>query len=78
MVAIDDITEKELDQLHQFYVRLSALAEKEDDLTCTHSIDAAEENHLVKFKRYKNSQTPRQVLHLLNNGLSNKRPSKKW
>src|SRR5436190_17246132 len=39
MVDIEDISEVELDQLHKFYVQLSALAEKEDDLTCTHSID---------------------------------------
>ena len=49
MVDIEDITEKELDQLHKFYVQLSDLAEKEDDITCTHSIDAAEENHRAKL-----------------------------
>ena len=48
MVNIEDLSEKELDQLHKFYVKLSDLAEKEDDLTCTHSIDAAEENHNSK------------------------------
>lgn len=49
MVNIEDLSEAELDQLYEFYVRLSKLAEKEDDLTCTHSIDAAEENHEVKL-----------------------------
>jgi low affinity Fe/Cu permease len=49
MVDIEDLTEVELDQLHKFYVQLSDLAEKEDDLTCTHSIDAAEENHRLKL-----------------------------
>ena len=49
MVDIEDLTEEELDQLHKFYVQLSDLAEKEDDLTCTHSIDAAEENHRLKL-----------------------------
>src|SRR5476651_1945154 len=53
MVDIEDLTEKELDQLHKFYVKLNALAEKEDDLTCTHSIDAAEENHHSKVTHYK-------------------------
>jgi len=76
MVDIEDITEKELDQLHQFYVRLSALAEKEDDLTCTHSIDAAEENHSVKSKRYKDNPTPRKILHLPHNGARNKTSKK--
>jgi len=49
MVDIEDITENELDQLHKFYVQLSDLAEGEDDITCTHSIDAAEENHRAKL-----------------------------
>jgi len=49
MVDIEDLTEEELDQLHKFYVQLSGLAEKEDDITCTHSIDAAEENHRMKL-----------------------------
>jgi low affinity Fe/Cu permease len=53
MVDIEDLTEKELDQLHKFYVQLSDLAEKEDDLTCTHSIDAAEENHNNKLSNLK-------------------------
>ena len=48
MVDIEDLNEIELDQLHKFYVQLSDLAEKEDDITCTHSIDAAEENQRVK------------------------------
>src|ERR1700710_24213 len=53
MVDIEDITEAELDQLHKFYVELSDLAEKEDDLTCTHSIDAATENHNFKLSNLK-------------------------
>jgi low affinity Fe/Cu permease len=52
MVDIEDLTEAELDQLHKFYVRLSDLAEKEDDLTCTHSIDAADANQKRKSGRY--------------------------
>ncbi|WP_419698331.1 low affinity iron permease family protein [Mucilaginibacter sp. NFX135] len=49
MVDIEEMNEQELDQLHKFYVQLSILAEQEDDLTCTHSIDAAEENHNAKL-----------------------------
>ncbi len=56
MVDIEDITEDELDHLHKFYVQLSDLAEKEGDLTCTHSIDAAEENHNFKLSNYKNKK----------------------
>src|ERR1700761_7517847 len=53
MVDIENLTEKELDQLHTFYSQLSRLAETEDDITCTHSIDAAEKNHELKVGRYK-------------------------
>ena len=53
MVDIEDITEKELDQLHKFYVELAGLAEEEDDITCTHSIDAARENHTTKLNHFK-------------------------
>ncbi|WP_428329195.1 low affinity iron permease family protein [Mucilaginibacter sp.] len=53
MVNIEDLTEKELDQLHKFYVQLSKLAGQEEDLTCTHSIDAAHENNTNKQKSFK-------------------------
>ena len=53
MVNIEDLTEHELDQLYKFYVKLSKLAEDEDDITCTHSIDAAEENHHTKLSGFK-------------------------
>jgi low affinity Fe/Cu permease len=49
MVDIEDLTEEELDHLHKFYEQLSDLAEREDDILCTHSIDAAEENHKLKL-----------------------------
>jgi low affinity Fe/Cu permease len=53
MVNIEDLTEKDLDHLHRFYVQLSKLAEKEDDLTCTHSIDAAAENNSNKLNNFR-------------------------
>ena len=49
MVDIEDLTEEELDRLRKFYEQLSDLAEEEDDILCTHSIDAAEENHNSKL-----------------------------
>jgi len=61
MVNIEDLTEIELDHLHKFYVRLGKLAGEEGDITCTHSIDAAEENNsnkqnsLKQRKSYKNA-----------------------
>jgi low affinity Fe/Cu permease len=53
MVDIEDLTEEELDRLHKFYEQLSDLAEEEDDILCTHSIDAAEENHTSKLITHK-------------------------
>ena len=53
MVNIEDLTEEELDHLYKFYRKLSDLAEKESDLTKTHSIDAAEENQQHKFNSRK-------------------------
>jgi len=52
MVNIENLTEKELDHLHRFYEQLAQLAEKGEDLTCTHSIDAAEKNDDFKQSRY--------------------------
>jgi len=53
MVDIENLSESELDRLHKFYAQLSILSEKEDDLTCTHSIDAATENHNTKVTSYR-------------------------
>ncbi|MCC8410111.1 low affinity iron permease family protein [Mucilaginibacter sp. UR6-1] len=50
MVDIEDLNEEELDKLHKFYEQLSDLAEKEDDILCTHSIDAANDNHNTKLE----------------------------
>jgi low affinity Fe/Cu permease len=50
MVDIEDLTEKELDQLHQFYTKLYQLAKKENSLTSSHSIDAAVEIHSEKIQ----------------------------
>lgn len=52
MVSLEDFSEAELEHLRKFYIKLSDLAEKEDDITCTHSIDAAEENHKIKQGSY--------------------------
>jgi low affinity Fe/Cu permease len=57
MVNIEDLSEEELRQLSKFYVELSELAEKEDDITCTHSIDAAEENHMLKLGSFKSRKS---------------------
>ncbi len=59
MVNIEDLTEEELDHLYKFYRKLSVLAEKESDLTKTHSIDAAEENQQRKSQRNRRKKNER-------------------
>ncbi|MGJ1193042.1 low affinity iron permease family protein [Sphingobacterium siyangense] len=53
MVNLEDLSEEELDQLAKFYAHVAKLALQEGDLTCTHSIDAAKENHAFKMKARK-------------------------
>lgn len=44
IVDIEDLTEKELDQLHCYYEKLADFAEEDDDIHSSHSIDAAQRN----------------------------------
>ncbi|WP_443946398.1 low affinity iron permease family protein [Pedobacter sp. AW1-32] len=53
MVDIEDLTEKDLDQLHKFYVTLATLAKKEADIHCSHSIDVATQLNEMKLKTNK-------------------------
>ncbi|RBQ12093.1 low affinity iron permease family protein [Pedobacter miscanthi] len=51
MVDIEDLSEAELDVLRKYYQRLSDVAEEEDDIHKSHSIDSAE-----KLSRQKSQQ----------------------
>jgi low affinity Fe/Cu permease len=52
MVDLEDMTEDELDKLHKFYEKLSDLAEEDEDIHKSHSIDSAiEYNDLKAAKR---------------------------
>ncbi|WP_423149393.1 low affinity iron permease family protein [Rubrolithibacter danxiaensis] len=53
MVDIEDLTEEELDKLHKFYSRIAQLAKKENDISTSHSIGAAEEVHNSKSRKRK-------------------------
>lgn len=48
MVDIEALTEDELDKLHKYYTKLSDLAQKENNIHRSHSIDAAEDLHQKK------------------------------
>src|SRR6187431_2929953 len=41
LIDIEDLTEADLETLKKFYIKLSELSEKEDDVRATHSIDEA-------------------------------------
>lgn len=54
MVDIEDLSESELDILHKYYQKLSDIAEEDDDIHQSHSIDAAVDLHeSKKIKRKK-------------------------
>ena len=48
MVDIEDLTESELDILHKYYQKLSDIAEADDDIHQSHSIDQAVDRHQDK------------------------------
>ena len=49
LVNVEDLSEKEMNLLHDFYVYLSDLAKKESSLTKSHSIDEAQRKHTMKL-----------------------------
>jgi low affinity Fe/Cu permease len=51
LIDVEDLTEEELETLKKFYVKLAALARKEDDIHKTHSIDEATVLHELKKKQ---------------------------
>lgn len=53
IVDIEDLTEKELDQLHCYYEKLADFAEKDEDIHTSHSIDAAQRNQDYKHDYFK-------------------------
>jgi low affinity Fe/Cu permease len=53
MVDIEDLTEKELDQIHCYYEKLADFAEEDEDIHASHSIDAAKRNQDRKHETFK-------------------------
>lgn len=50
LIDVEDLTAEELETLKKFYIKLAKLAEKENDIHSTHSIDEAEISHDKKQK----------------------------
>lgn len=55
LIDIEDLTEEELDKIKKFYIRLAELAQKENDVSSSHSLNEAENIHSFK----KRSKTER-------------------
>ena len=49
LIDVEDLTQEELEVLKKFYVRLSKLAENENDLFSSHSVDEATGQHKHKL-----------------------------
>lgn len=48
LIDVEDLTQAELETLKKFYIKLSNLAEKENDLFSSHSVDEAHDVHREK------------------------------
>jgi low affinity Fe/Cu permease len=53
LIDIEDLSERELETLKKFYIKLADLSEKDDDLGATHSIDEASDLHEEKARERK-------------------------
>jgi low affinity Fe/Cu permease len=53
LIDTEDLTEKELETIKKYYVKLSELSRKESDIHATHSLDEAEENTEEKLGQLK-------------------------
>lgn len=62
MVDIEDLTEAELDHLHQFYATLAQLAKKQHKIHHSHSKAAAQELHQLKTA-YQRGKDKKQLNH---------------
>ena len=48
LIVVEDLTQDELEVLKNFYIKLSELAKKENDLHSSHSVDEADDIHEEK------------------------------
>ncbi len=51
LIDVEDLTPEELEKLKKFFVKLSKLAEKDDDISSSHTIEEAEDIHRSKRRR---------------------------
>ncbi len=60
LIDVEDLTEKELEAIKNYYIELSELAKKENDIHATHSLDEAKENAAQKRERIKSGTSKKQ------------------
>src|SRR5687768_11774610 len=53
LIDVEDLTEQELETIKKFYIKLSELADKEDDIQASHSFAEAEDIHQDKKSQRK-------------------------
>jgi low affinity Fe/Cu permease len=53
LIVVENLTQDELEVLKKFYVKLSELAKKENDLHTSHSVDEADDIHAYKISSKK-------------------------
>lgn len=51
LIAIEDLTDEELETIKKYYTHLSRLAKKENNVFATHSLDEAHKNSMSKIER---------------------------
>jgi low affinity Fe/Cu permease len=59
LVDIEDLSPEELAVLKKFYVKLARLAESEDDVHASHSLDEADGRHQVKLAGAEGARGPK-------------------
>lgn len=57
LIDVEDLSEREINALHQYYKRLIELSRKDDVLTKTHSIEEAATRHGSKYKKLPQKST---------------------
>ena len=53
LIDVEDLTEEELDTLHQHYQKLVQMAKKDIKLTQSHSVEEAEARHQIKHSKHR-------------------------
>lgn len=51
LIDIEEMTEEEMETIKKYYKHLSKLAQKDETLQCSHSIEEADELHEIKRKK---------------------------